>query len=72
LDLGRIDFLLLHGRERPWEDLSFGPWLNELLRNQFDDHPPATADQIRAGIGFTPVLRFTRGSQWVEIYLKRP
>jgi hypothetical protein len=29
----------------------------------------ATAEEIRAQLGFVPVLRWTRGGQWIEIYL---
>lgn len=29
----------------------------------------ASAEEIRAQLGFVPVLRWTRGGQWIEIYL---
>jgi hypothetical protein len=32
----------------------------------------ATPEQIRAGVGFVPVLRWTRHGQWIEIYLPEP
>jgi hypothetical protein len=40
------------------------------LANAFlDPNINATAEEIRATVGFVPVLRWTRGGQWIEIYL---
>lgn len=43
--------------------------VRNYLRRYWGYHPQATAAQIRAGLGFVPVLRWTRGGQWIEIYL---
>ena len=32
----------------------------------------ATSDEVRATLGFVPVLRWTRGGQWIEIYVPQP
>jgi hypothetical protein len=34
-----------------------------------DPNINATTDEIRATVGFAPALRWTRGGQWIEIYL---
>jgi len=34
-----------------------------------DPNINATAEEIRATLGFVPVLRWDRGGQWIEIYL---
>ena len=40
-----------------------------LLRAFLDPNINATPEEIRATLGFVPVLRWTRGGQWIEIYL---
>jgi len=40
-----------------------------LVRAFLDPNVNATAEEIRANLGFVPVLRWTRGGQWIEIYL---
>jgi hypothetical protein len=32
----------------------------------------ATSDEVRSTLGFVPVIRWTRGGQWIEIYLPEP
>ena len=44
-------------------------FVRNYLRRYWGYRPQATAEEIRAGIGFVPVLRWTRGGQWIEIYL---
>jgi 4-amino-4-deoxy-L-arabinose transferase-like glycosyltransferase len=44
-------------------------FVQNYLRRYWGYRPQATAEEIRAGIGFVPVLRWTRGGQWIEIYL---
>jgi hypothetical protein len=40
------------------------------LANAFlDPNINATSDEIRTTLGFVPALRWTRGGQWIEIYL---
>ena len=43
--------------------------LRSLVHAFLDPNINATADEIRATLGFVPVLRWTRGGQWIEIYL---
>jgi hypothetical protein len=40
-----------------------------LVRSFLDPNINATTDEIRSTLGFAPVLRWTRGGQWIEIYL---
>jgi hypothetical protein len=44
-------------------------FVRNYLRRYWGYRPQATAEQIRAGLGFVPVLRWTRRGQWIEIYL---
>ncbi|HEV8412534.1 MAG TPA: hypothetical protein VGQ49_02990 [Bryobacteraceae bacterium] len=43
--------------------------IRSLVHAFLDPNINATADEIRATLGFVPVLRWTRGGQWIEIYL---
>jgi hypothetical protein len=45
-----------------------------VLRAFLDPNVSATNEEVRATLGFVPVLRWTRGGQWIEIYLpeRRP
>jgi 4-amino-4-deoxy-L-arabinose transferase-like glycosyltransferase len=43
--------------------------IRSLVHAFLDPNINATADEIRATLGFVPVLRWTRGGQWTEIYL---
>ena len=45
------------------------PPIQSLVRWFVDPNINATTDEIRATLGFVPVLRWTRGGQWIEIYL---
>jgi 4-amino-4-deoxy-L-arabinose transferase-like glycosyltransferase len=40
-----------------------------LVRAFLDPNVNATPEEIRATLGFVPVLRWTKGGQWIEIYL---
>jgi 4-amino-4-deoxy-L-arabinose transferase-like glycosyltransferase len=40
-----------------------------LVYRFLDPNVNATPEEIRATLGFVPVLRWTRGGQWIEIYL---
>jgi len=46
--------------------------IRSLVHTFLDPNINATADEIRATLGFVPVLRWTRGGQWIEIYLPQP
>jgi hypothetical protein len=43
--------------------------VRSLVRAFLDPNINATSDEIRATVGFAPALRWTRGGQWIEIYL---
>jgi 4-amino-4-deoxy-L-arabinose transferase-like glycosyltransferase len=44
-----------------------------FLVNAFlDPNINATSGEIRSALGFVPALRWTRGGQWIEIYLPSP
>jgi hypothetical protein len=45
------------------------PWLQSYLDRVWGLHRQATAEQIRAALGFVPVVRWDRRGQWIEIYL---
>jgi hypothetical protein len=46
--------------------------IRSLVHSFLDPNINATADEIRATLGFVPVLRWTRGGQWIEIYVPQP
>ena len=43
--------------------------IRSLVRSFLDPNINATADEIRTTLGFVPALRWTRGGQWIELYL---
>ena len=43
--------------------------IRSLVHTFLDPNINATAEEIRATLGFVPVLRWDRGGQWIEIYL---
>jgi 4-amino-4-deoxy-L-arabinose transferase-like glycosyltransferase len=43
--------------------------IRSLVHAFLDPNINATDDEIRATLGFVPVLRWTRGGQWIEIYV---
>jgi hypothetical protein len=47
----------------PW------PWLSRYLERVWGVSRQATAEQIRDALGFTPVIRWAKRGQWIEIYL---
>jgi 4-amino-4-deoxy-L-arabinose transferase-like glycosyltransferase len=68
LDRGKYDVLVVYRRFPPVE----GTWLDiaplrAFLRPNY--HPQATEEEIRAGLGFVPLMRWTRRGQWIEIYV---
>ena len=47
--------------------------IRSLVRTFLDPNINATAEEIRATLGFVPVLHWSRGGQWIDIYLpERP
>jgi len=49
-------------------ELDYG-WLRRLIRRNWGHHIQISQEQIRARLGFVPVLKWTRHGQWIEIYL---
>ena len=43
--------------------------VRSLVTAFLDPNINATSDEIRATLGFVPALRWTRGGQWIEIYV---
>ena len=70
LDRSQIDVLVVFSRT--WGLDGGTPnlmLLREYVRRNWGWNTPATPEQIRAGFGFVPVLKWTRRGQWIEIYL---
>jgi hypothetical protein len=65
-----FDVLVLYSAEWSVEGrlLDFEP-VRSVVRAFLNPNVNATAEEIRAQLGFVPVLRWTRGGQWIEIYL---
>lgn len=70
LDRSRVDALVVFSRM--W-GLDGGPldfdFFRDFLERHWGYYRQATPGEIRAGLGFVPVLRWTRHGQWIEIYL---
>jgi hypothetical protein len=63
------DLLVMYANKRSVEGSPLDiPLLRSFLQSYYDYHPQATAEEIRAGIGFVPVMRWERRGQWIEIY----
>lgn len=43
-----------------------------LVHTFLDPNINATPDEIRATLGFVPILRWERGGQWIEVYVPAP
>ncbi len=70
IDLKHADVLVVFSRTWGLDAgvSEFSPLRNFVHRN-WGSNLPASPDEIRAGLGFVPVLRWTRHDQWIEIYL---
>ena len=68
LDRRNIDVLVVFSQiwRGPVMDYEF---VRDYLLRYWDYRPEATAEQIRNGIGFVPAVRWSRGGQWIEIYV---
>jgi hypothetical protein len=70
LDRNKVDVLVVFSRV--WA-LDGGALDYDFVRNFLEKHwgyyRQASPEQIRAGLGFAPVLRWTRHGQWIEVYL---
>jgi hypothetical protein len=42
--------------------------VRSVVQAFLDPNVSATNEEVRATLGFVPVLRWTRGGQWIEIY----
>ena len=74
-DLARIspkdfDVLVLYSLVWPVNTrlLAIHP-IRSMLELFMDLNFNATSDEVRSTLGFVPVVRWTRGGQWIEIYL---
>lgn len=68
LDRRKYDVLVVFRRFPPVE----GTWLDIAPLRGFmrpNYHPQATEEEIRTGLGFVPLIRWTRRDQWIEIYV---
>jgi 4-amino-4-deoxy-L-arabinose transferase-like glycosyltransferase len=68
LDRRKYDVLVVYRRFPAVE----GTWLDIAPLRRFlspNYHPQATEEEIRAGLGFVPLKRWTRRDQWIEIYV---
>jgi 4-amino-4-deoxy-L-arabinose transferase-like glycosyltransferase len=65
-----FDVLVLYSSEWSLKGglLDFEP-VRSVVRAFLDPNINATADEVRERLGFVPVLRWTRGGQWIEIYV---
>lgn len=70
LDRQSYDVVVVYRRLRPVEGtfLDIAP-LREFLRPNY--HPQATEEEIRAGLGFVPLMRWERREQWIEVFAPR-
>jgi 4-amino-4-deoxy-L-arabinose transferase-like glycosyltransferase len=65
-----FDVLVLYSQVLPVNTwlLAIHP-VRSMLELFMDLNFNATSDEVRATLGFVPVIRWTRGGQWIEIYL---
>jgi hypothetical protein len=65
-----FDVLVLYSTEWSVKGrlLDFEP-VRSVVHAFLDPNVNATPEEIRAALGFVPVLRWTRGGQWIEIYV---
>ena len=65
-----FDVLVLYSAEWSVKGrlLDYHP-IRSLVSAFLDPNVNATNDEIRSTLGFVPALRWTRGGQWIELYL---
>ena len=70
LDRGSVDVLVVFCRTWALEcdglDLDLA---RRYIQSNWGDQRQATSEQIRASLGFVPLVRWTRREQWIEIYV---
>ncbi len=70
LDRKNIDVLVVFSRNWALDGGALDyEWMRAYLRRNWGYYTQATSDQIRAGLGFRPIVKLTRRGQWIEIYL---
>lgn len=70
LDRSKIDVLVVFSRTWALDGGALDyRFIRDYLRRNWGYYSQATPDQIRAGWGFVPILRWTRHGQWIEIYV---
>jgi hypothetical protein len=69
-NLQRAQTLVVYSRFPPFEGWPGEARLRQFLVRYLGYKQPAPAETIEAGVGFRPAVRFVRGSQWLEIYVR--
>ena len=70
LDIRNVDLLVVYSKNWGLDGGALDyEWVREYLRRNWGYYAQATPEQIRAGLGFRPVMKFTRRGQWIEIYV---
>ena len=70
LDLRKVDVLVVFSKNWALDGGAFDyEWVRDYLRRNWGYYTQATTEQIRAGLGFRPVVKLTRRGQWIEIYV---
>ena len=73
IDPQKVDVLVLYSRtwEPEWGLLRFGI-VGRFLHRFYEYEPQMNSAQVREHFGLTPVQRWTRHGQWIEIYSRSP
>jgi hypothetical protein len=64
-----FDLLVVYSRIKPAAGtiLDISP-LRDTLQHYYEYHPQASPEEIKSTMGLTPVMRWERRDQWIEIY----
>jgi 4-amino-4-deoxy-L-arabinose transferase-like glycosyltransferase len=73
IDPQAVDVLVLYSRtwEPEWGVLRFGA-IQRFLHHFYEYEPQMNSAQVREQFNLTPVQRWTRRGQWVEVYSRGP
>jgi len=73
IDPGKVSVLVLYSRtwEPNWGVLQF-PWVRRLLGHFYEYEPQMDTTGVAEHFGLSPVMRWTRRGQWIEIYASNP
>jgi len=71
IDPKKVDVLVLYSRtwEPGWGVLRFGI-IQRFLHRFYEYEPQMNSAQVREHFGLSPVQRWTRRGQWIEIYVR--